>query len=101
MLQFYSYIIAVRNRVFSLFHSAEKLFHQYLVDAYTKMEANNLNYIRENQTQIRAEKYKGLLDYVKESYNYAIGRMTILPSTFIVNLKKKCFLIDLFYLINL
>ena len=58
MLQFYSYIIAVRNRVFSLFHSAEKLFHQYLVDAYTKMEANNLNYIRENQTQIRAEKYK-------------------------------------------
>lgn len=78
-------MIAVRNKVFSLLHSSGKLFHQYLCDAYTKAEANNLKYINEHQKEIHAEKYKGLLDYVKNSSDGPVGRVTILPSTFRVS----------------
>ena len=85
MLEFYSYMLSVRDKTFSLIHSAGKLFHQYLVDAYTKMEANRLNFIREHQKEIRADKYKGLVDFVNDNFANAvdnIGRFTILPSTF-------------------
>ena len=46
--KFYAYRIAIRN-VFSTIHSAGLLFQQYLVDAYTKIEGNSLNFIRQNQ----------------------------------------------------
>lgn len=82
MLQFYSYILAIRDQSFSLIHCAGKLFHQYIVDCYTKIEANRLNYIREHQTELRVDLYKGLLDYVKDKMSTLFGKITILPSTF-------------------
>jgi len=81
-LQYYSYMIAIRNRVFSMIHSSGKLFHQYLVDGYCKLEANRLNYCKTHQTELRAENYKGLHDYVKQNGQNPVGRISILPSTF-------------------
>lgn len=62
-LQYYSYKLAIRPE-FSVMHNAGKLFQQYCVDSYLKVESNNLKWYRMNQTSIRADSYKGLMDYV-------------------------------------
>lgn len=77
--------MAIRDKSFSIIHCAKKLFHQYIVDAYTKIEANRIKYIRDHQKELRADLYKGLLDYVTDNLEGVIGRLTVLPSTFIVN----------------
>lgn len=66
-------------------HSFGKLFHQYLVDMYAKMEQQRLNFIRFNQGTLRADVYHGLRDAVQPDDNdmSAIGKRVILPSTFI------------------
>ena len=84
-LQFYAHRIAVR-RGFNLLHASGKLFQQYVVDAYVKTEGNRLFFIRQNQARLRVESYKGLVDYVHsaaEENNARVGRMVVLPSTFV------------------
>ncbi|XP_057294730.1 uncharacterized protein LOC130623277 [Hydractinia symbiolongicarpus] len=63
MLQYYSYRVAVREN-FSPIHYGKKLFQQYCVDSYVKVEGNNLNYIRANQTNLRVDSYEGLADHL-------------------------------------
>ena len=41
------------------FHSG-KIFQEYVVSAYMKVEANDLNWIRHNQKKLRIETYKGI-----------------------------------------
>lgn len=66
-LQFYCYRLAIRDD-FSLLHSSGKLFQQYIVNAYVKIESARVAYIRSHQKEIRAETYKGLMDFL---YNEA------------------------------
>ncbi len=83
-LQFYSHRLAVRD-TFSPIHYGGKLFQQYLVDAYVKMEGNNLEYIRTNQKKLRVEQYKGLMDHLNtraENHNLKPGKVVILPSSY-------------------
>ncbi len=83
-LQYYSYRLAVRSS-FSPLHYGGKLFQQYLVDGYVKMEGNRLNYIRTKQKQLRAELYQGLMDHVHsraEDLNLTPGKIIILPSSY-------------------
>ena len=66
-------------------HRAKLLFQQYLVEAYTKIEGNELTYIRTHQAQLRVESYQGLVDHVHrqaETEDANVGRIVILPSTF-------------------
>ena len=56
--EFYQYRLAVRTG-FSMIHSAGKLFQQYVVDAYLKIEALALQWYRFNQDKIRVERYGG------------------------------------------
>ena len=62
-LQYYSYKLQCRD-YFDILHNAGKLFQQYCVDSYIKVESNNLKWYRLNQKNIRADSYKGLIDYV-------------------------------------
>ncbi|CAF4768133.1 unnamed protein product, partial [Rotaria sp. Silwood2] len=84
MLQFYSYRLAIRQ-TFSAIHYAEKLFQQYIVDAYVKTEQNRLAFHRQNQKTLRAELYQGLMEHLA---NEAVieglkpGRVIILPLSF-------------------
>ena len=92
MLEFYSYRLAVRTQ-FSSIHHGGKLFQQYIVDAYVKVEGANLDWIRHNQAQLRVEQYCGLVDHLNNQaaeLNIQPGRMVILPSTFQV-----CFMLSL------
>jgi hypothetical protein len=83
-LQFYAYRLAMRQTFSAIFYGS-KLFQQYVVDSYLKVESNNLNYIRQNQTQLRVDSYQGLMDHINtraENENKEPGKMVILPSSF-------------------
>jgi len=62
--------------------SLGKLFQQYIVDAYVRTKQNRLNYHKQHQTALRAEKYKVLVDYMTGDDDTRIGRRIILPATF-------------------
>ena len=58
-------------------------FQQYIVDGWTKVEGNNLNWLRHNQQHLRSETYQGLYDHLHTANPDAdIGRVIILPSSF-------------------
>ena len=83
-LEFYNYMTAMRPS-FSPIHFGGKLFQQYLVDAYCKVEAGRLCYHALNQSKLRADSYQGLLDHVRnqaDERNLPAGKMVILPSSF-------------------
>ena len=84
MLQFYAYRLAVREK-FALHQYGQRLFHQYIVDAYTKIEAQRLLYIKTHQKELMADKYQGVMDYLNNQAiltDSDIGRTVILPSSF-------------------
>ena len=82
--EFYAYRAAVRDN-FSTIHLSRLLFQQYLVDAFTKIEGNELTYIRTHQSELRVESYQGLMDHIDrraQAENVNIGHVVILPSSF-------------------
>jgi len=84
MMQYKAAQTAIRD-YFNPIMSAGKLTQQWLVDSYLQVEANNLNYIRQNQQRLRAEQYQGLADHVAnmaQNANFAAGVAVILPSSF-------------------
>ncbi|CEP09023.1 hypothetical protein, partial, partial [Parasitella parasitica] len=73
IMQYYSFRLMIRidldsniprNMQVSL-HSFGKLFHQYVVDQYARMEQQRLNFIKFNQRTLRAEIYNGLADAIR------------------------------------
>ncbi|XP_035700915.1 uncharacterized protein LOC110861863 [Folsomia candida] len=84
-LQFYSFRLSVREEFSPIFY-AGKLLQQYIVDAYVKVESSRLDYLRNNQKDLRVESYLGLMDHVHSLAAEAgvqAGVPVILPSTFI------------------
>ena len=82
-LEFYSYRLMLRYG-FNHLHLSGRLFHQYIVDMYTKIEQQRLNYIKTNQRKIRVDLYSGLADAVAKGDTNAtvLGRNIILPSSY-------------------
>ena len=82
---FYSYRLHERqtegNRSFSALHYGRRLFHEYIIDAFLKMESVRLSYLRNNQAQLRADSYRGVVDAVNAGDGANVGRRIILPST--------------------
>ena len=84
-LQYYCYRLAVRGD-FSLIHSSGRLFQQYLVDSYVKVEGSRIAFIRAHQKELRAESYKGLIDFMNndaQQQGAQAGIPVVLPSTFL------------------
>lgn len=81
MCQYYGYRIALREGNNTL-HRGGKLWQQYIVDSYCKVEENNLNYLRYNQQKLRTEKYDVLCQSVSSDELGRTGRRVILPSSF-------------------
>ncbi|XP_054706622.1 uncharacterized protein LOC129216433 [Uloborus diversus] len=85
-LQFYSHRVSIRQEYFNPVLYGRKLFQQYLVDSYVKVEGNRLSYLRNNQKKLRVETYMGLADHIyraAEKTGAKPGIPIILPSTFI------------------
>ncbi|KAL0882000.1 hypothetical protein ABMA27_001749 [Loxostege sticticalis] len=84
-LQFYSYMIQLRQNEHIYLHRFKGLFSQFLVDMYAKIETERLVFIRTNQRKLRAESslFVDLRDAIQRDSNADdVGRMVILPSTF-------------------
>ena len=80
---YYRYHIMVRQDVSVLLH-AKRLFQQYLVDAYCKIETEQLQFLRREQTSLRADCYQDLRDAILDGDGDPsnVGRRIVLPSTF-------------------
>lgn len=78
---YYRYRLMEREGESNYIQKSGRLYQQYIVDQYAKIEINNLNYYRNNQTQLRAELYQGIVD-AGNSELRNIGRRIVLPSSF-------------------
>ncbi|CDF33589.1 Putativ ATP dependant DNA helicase [Chondrus crispus] len=89
-IMYYGWHLFERAGEFSTILHAARLFQQYLVDQFCKVEAERLSYLRHNQTQLRAADYTSLRDSLGDSSRaedeadaVRAGRLFILPSTYI------------------
>jgi hypothetical protein len=62
-----------------------RLFQQFVVDTYMKIESSRLDYYRNNQDTVRADLYQGLVDNDCNRAEDAseVGKRTVLSPTFI------------------
>ena len=80
---YYRYHITVRQNV-SVLLQAKRLFQQYLVDAYCKIETERFQFLKREQIALRADCYQDLWDAILDGDGDPnnVGRNIILPSTF-------------------
>ena len=57
----------VRKNEGQWIQKSNRLFQQYIVDMYSKIEEHRLTFIKLNQNKIRTEKFNGLLDSIENS----------------------------------
>ncbi|XP_074109289.1 uncharacterized protein LOC141534044 [Cotesia typhae] len=77
--------MAIRNS-FNAFLMGRRLFQQWVVDSYVKVEKDRISFCRNNKKKLRAESYQGLIDHLHNratDTNSQIGKIIILPSTFV------------------
>jgi hypothetical protein len=72
-----AYMLMVRDNYFIQHYN--RLFQQYVVDCYVRIEAARLQYFSLNQNEIRADLYNGIEDGADPRQ---VGRNIILPSSF-------------------
>jgi hypothetical protein len=93
MLDFFAYRMHWRkagvhpNNKFDPMFYARRLFQQYAVDAFSRVEENELNYLRskDGQKKLRSEAYSRLSEYVNaqaDERGMRPGKPIVLPSTF-------------------
>ena len=64
-------------------HLGQKLFQQWIVDQFTKIEMSRLKWICSNQKIIRADKYRNVVNSLNAGTIEETGRaQVILPATF-------------------
>ena len=81
---YYRYRLHTRSGQFSTLFYGERLFQQYVVDAWAACDQNKLDWIRSNQNHLRADVYNGLTDVIlqQDGDMSATGRRVILPSSY-------------------
>jgi hypothetical protein len=71
----------------AMFTYGKRLFQEWLVDQYSKMQGQRLGWMRRNQSTLRADVYRGLADMVANGDGdrpaASTGTRVILPSSFI------------------
>ncbi|XP_048501440.1 uncharacterized protein LOC104885353 [Beta vulgaris subsp. vulgaris] len=91
---YYAYLLQMRPRNYIL--RACRLFQQFIVDMYVKLENTGLDFFRHNQATIRVELYQGILDCFEGGENSGanVGHRVILPPSFLGGPRdmKRCYL---------
>ena len=84
MLSFYAYQIQDRRSTNVTVLKGGRLFQQYVVDAYVVVEHERLEFMRNNQEDLRSDVYQGVHDALsrREHTGENIGQKVILPSSF-------------------
>ena len=75
----------MRLGIFNPILYGKRLFQQFVVDTYIKIESSRLDYIRNHQDDIRANLYQGLVDslHAGEGRSEVVRKRTVMPSSFI------------------
>lgn len=82
-MNFYAYRLMIRANQSNHILKCGKLFQQFAVDMFAKIESERLLYIRLNQKKLRVENYIHLRDSIMNDENVNdIGQKVILPSNF-------------------
>jgi len=85
MREWFAYRLQSRqNEAQTLLHS-RRLFQQFIAEAYTMVESERLNYIRNNQKKLRVDKYCNLQNSLDIGASKGLnkGKRVIFPSTFV------------------
>lgn len=84
MREWFAYRIQERNNGYSLLLNARKLFQQFLVDAFTMVETQRLNFMRREQKKLRCASYSKLNTAVDNGQTNTsdIGKRIYLPSSY-------------------
>ncbi|XP_071677145.1 uncharacterized protein [Lolium perenne] len=84
--EYYCFKLQVRKKLFNIILFGGRLFQQWAVDMYIKIETMRLDWYSKpaNQKVLRADLYQGLVDTVVagESRGDRIGKRIVLPRTF-------------------
>ncbi|PWZ30743.1 hypothetical protein Zm00014a_021326 [Zea mays] len=75
----------IRRGIFNPILHGKRLFQQFTVDTYIKIESSRLDFIRKNQDRLRADLYQGLVDSMLDGEIRAekVGKRTVLSPSFI------------------
>jgi hypothetical protein len=75
----------MRPGIFNLILYGKRLFQQFVVDTYVKIESSRLDFIRNSQDTMRADLYQGLVDNYRTGVEEAneVGKRTVLSPMFI------------------
>jgi hypothetical protein len=75
----------MRPVIFNPILYGKRLFQQFAVDTYFKIESSRLDIIRNNTDTVRADLYQGLVDSYRTGVEEAkeVGKRTVLSPTFI------------------
>lgn len=81
--EYYAYRFQVRPGNY-IVHTG-RVFLQYIVDMYVKIENTRLDFLRKNQSMLRSELYQGVVESVGDGIINAasVGRRVVLPASFI------------------
>ena len=84
MREWFAYRIQERPNVYSPILNGRRLFQQFLVDAYTMVEAERMRYVRRENKELRCETYSRLAQAAESSNQQKKKRGTkvILPSSY-------------------
>ncbi|ONM06552.1 hypothetical protein ZEAMMB73_Zm00001d032987 [Zea mays] len=82
---YYCYKFQIRPGVFNPILHGKRLFQQFAVDTYIKIESSRLDFIRKNQDRLRADLYQGLVDSMIDGdvRGEKVGKRTVLSPSFI------------------
>jgi hypothetical protein len=84
MTRYHAYHLFNRTGSLNVVLRGGRLFQEYLVDAWASAEQNRLEWLLQNQNEIRASLYSGLVDHIHENNDVdlnQLGERKILPSS--------------------
>ncbi|XP_015160967.1 uncharacterized protein [Solanum tuberosum] len=83
--EYYCYKFQIRDEEPNETLHSGRLFQQYIVDQYIKLETQRLDFVSFNQDLFRVEAFQGIIDLLRQGERDAsnIGRQKFLPGSFI------------------
>jgi hypothetical protein len=78
--QYYSFMLQDRPHPTNLLLQGKRLLQEYIVDAGAKIEDHDLRFQAQNQDQLRADKYKSIMEARASDYTGTLGRQFSKPT---------------------
>ena len=80
--QYLRHHMMMRANYSNYLHRNNKLFQQFIVDYYCKIESQRVRFHANNQNRLRADLCRGVQDSIRNNDVENSGRTVILPATF-------------------